>query len=178
MKATIVLGLAKKNYELSKLENNRIILLSQSEKTAFLYHIENSDVDSYILYPGKDSYNLIDKIIKHIHYLNAMITIIIVTTDSELKKITEKTNIHIISKEYEIAEILTNISKSQRDSNRIQWPLKVTVCKSDDSENNKNEGIVLSISSSGCLIKGDTDIKINKYIFLSKNQFTILSYKL
>jgi len=169
MKATILFGIKKTDSILKKIEKKRTLFLAHSRKLAYLYHIENPEVDSYIIYPEGLSPNSLQTMIEHIHYLNALITIIIIKKDLkfDLLPVNNK-NIKILTNEDDIPHILKNIPLSQRDANRVNWPLNVEYKKNDSLKVNNFSGIVLSISSSGCFIKiNNNSIKTGEKISMT-----------
>ncbi len=161
MRTTIVLGLEKKNSILENIKGARNFYLAQSIKDAHLYHIENPDVDSYLIYSKELSIMDLETLIKHIQFLNAIIAILVCQLDDEDDKYFAGINsIKIIKKDDEIPLILKNLPVSQRDSNRVQWPLKVQYSHPAKSKKEERQwGFVLSISSSGCFIR--TEKKLN-----------------
>ncbi len=161
MRTTIVLGLKKKNSILENIKGARNFFLAQSIKDAHLYHIENPDVDSYLIYSKELSIMDLETLIKHIQFLNAIITILVCQLDDDDDKYFAGNNsIKIVKKDNEIPPILKNLPVSHRDSNRVQWPLKVQYRHiSNSNKEDKQWGFVLSISSSGCYIR--TEKKLN-----------------
>ncbi len=130
MKTTIVYGKNKKNSMLLNLEKSRTVFLAASGKEAHFYYIDLSEVDSFIIYPGKlySQYLLI--MIEQIQYINSIITILIYRPQVDNRKLfNNNKNIRIVDKNEDIPKILENLPKYQRDSNRVQWPIMVEYWK-------------------------------------------------
>ncbi|MBI9102436.1 MAG: PilZ domain-containing protein [Spirochaetales bacterium] len=155
MKTTIILDKEKDYAYLSKEITDRYFFQASTEPDAHLYHIEHPEVDSYIIFSTHFTPDSISSMIEHVHYLNSIISIIIIDTGSLNKSdFINKKNIFLCSNLKDLPKTLTSLPETQRDSNRIEWPVKVIFWKQDE-EKGKTIGNILSISSSGCFIRSD-----------------------
>ena len=133
---------------------NRIIFQTNSQKEAYLYHLEHSNVDSYIINTDGMEPDEIKSMIEHIRYLNAIITILLFKPEKIVRELAAGIEaIQIIESEENIPESLHLLSNINRDSNRVQWPLQEDYWKPGTKDETLKRGSVLSISSSGCFIK-------------------------
>ena len=163
MNTTIYIDQFENSAILEDIGNKRELRVVKTTKEAFLFHIENSDVDSYIISPNDKSVEELQTMIDHIHYLNALITIFIFKPDPSIRNyFSDKQHIHVVDKETEIIKTLEKLQPIQRDTNRVQWPLKVQYWKQDDPGMVKHWGIVLSLSSSGCFISTERKLVLEK----------------
>jgi PilZ domain len=145
------------------LSMNRSFYKAETQKEAYMYHIEHVNVDSYIVNPTGMNAGQLKSIVEHIQYLNAIITIIIFKPAFELPSgLLNKKNIKIAGNDDEILEFLKEINQILRDSNRVQWPLNVEYWIPDNKKGSLKKARVLSLSSSGCFIGTDPLLPLKK----------------
>lgn len=154
MNKTIAFNWNSDEVALDKLIQSREIFYASDQKEAYLFHIENSEVDSYIL--NCEGMNIVDvkSIIRHIQYLNAIINIILYKAEyGVFESILKNGNIHIADSGDEIINHLNDVSRAGRSSNRIQWPLRVEFWDGSADGKDREQAIVTSLSSGGCFLK-------------------------
>lgn len=163
MNETIIFNPGSEKLVLQIPSSERLIYYTGKQKDAYLHHIEQINVDSYVINTTVMNIVQIKSMIRHIHYLNSIISIILYKADfGVFEELMTQGNIHIAQTEDEIINLLNGITAVHRNSNRIQWPLKAGYrIDTNDTENEKNSD-VLSISSGGCFLKTDTVPEINK----------------
>ncbi len=169
MKTTIVIGRDSKNGKPGDIPIRRDVFFAKSKSEAYLYHIENSRIDSYIIYPGDFSDQDLESMIAHIHYLNEIITIIIYKPEIENTKLFEdKKNVKLVGREEDISGILKTLPEIHRDNSRVRWPLAVNYWETAKPKE-KYHAIVLSISSSGCFmqVKEKNDLEIDDMLSMT-----------
>ena len=160
MRTTIVIGEENSTKGYTNATENRHFYYAGSEAEGHLYHIEHPEVDSYIISHSDFNLHEINSLIEHVHFLNSIITIIILHSgELQAAEFKSKKNIHLCNNERGIPDLLKNLPKTQRDSNRIEWPVKV-VFKNQDEADGKSLANILSISSGGCFIS--TEKKYNQ----------------
>lgn len=160
MNKTIVFSWKKEDHSLNEISKNRELFYTDSQKEAYLYHIEQAGIDSYIINCEDRSIVDIKAMIRHIHYLNAIITIILFKADyGVFQPLLSSGNIFIADDRKDIEAHLNEVSRKGRSSNRIQWPLRAEYWIGNGSDNNREKAMVTSISSGGCFLKTDSDTK-------------------
>jgi len=168
MNTTKVYKLNPENPILKRQNSSRVFYRAESQKDAYLYHIEHVNVDSYIIDPAGMTVEQLKSIVEHIQYLNAIITILIYKPALELPgNLLNEKYIRIIKTDDEISHHLKEISKVNRDSNRVQWPLMSNTGFPDNKKESLKTAKVLSLSSSGCFVGTDPLIPLNKGDFLA-----------
>lgn len=165
MKTTIILGENKKRNPFKELQDTRILFFAGSEREGHLYQIEHPEVDSYIIYPETLSSHELLSMIEHIHYLNSLVTILILRPNHDREFISQK-NVQVVNQPGDIPGILKNIKGNQRNFNRIQWPVMVEFQQVGNPVE-KYRGLVLSISSDGCFIRTKQEIETNKSLSMT-----------
>lgn len=156
MNRTIVLNWKDSDPAPDTLHKDREIYNAADQKEAYLYHIEHSDVDSYII--NCSSLTIVDvkAIIRHIQYLNAIITIILYKADfGVFEPLLQGGTVFIASNMEEAASHLRATDKKVRSTNRIQWPLHGEYWESSPSDRKKERVMVTSISSGGCFLRSE-----------------------
>jgi len=156
MKRTIVLNWKPGDPDPETLHMDREFFIAPNQKEAYLHHIEHSDVDSYII--NCTSLSIVDlkAIIRHIQYLNAIISIILYKGDYGIfQSLLKEGHIYLASNPKEAASHLRETDKKSRTSNRIQWPLHAEYWPISDRESKREPVMVTSISSGGCFLKCD-----------------------
>lgn len=179
MKATIVFGTEPEKALVKKMAKKRTVFIAPTEREAHLYHIEHPEVDSYLIFPQSLSLPMVKSFIQHIHFLNALITVIIFHNgSSRVEALQSEPNVHLINREEDILPLLLEIPEIQRDRNRIQWPVRAQFWAPAKSEE-KHWGIILSLSSSGCFIRTEkskeVDIEDELYMTIHFNDFDFFS---
>ena len=163
MHATIVYNMKIANSVFKKQNMNRSFYKAETQKDAYMYHIEHVNVDSYIIDPVGMTTDQLQSIIEHIQYLNAIITIIIYNPKLKLTAALQDGKcIKIVKTDDEISQHLQEISKINRDSNRVQWPLNVEYWIPENKNDSLKNARVLSLSASGCFIGSDPDRPLKK----------------
>lgn len=148
MKSTIVLG-STGNEIFARYQNaDRLFYYVKDTHEGILYHLDNPEVDSYIIISSAFTPSALNSAIQHIHYLNTLITIII--WGNEERKKPDSPNIHLATEDTDISGLLEDIPQCQRGSNRIEWPLRVEI--RTPKKNYTINSSALSISSGGCFI--------------------------
>lgn len=154
MNRTIVFNWKKGDRSLESSASDREYYYAADRKDAYLNHIESTGVDSYILNCRDRNVAEIKEMIRHIHYLNAIITIILFDGDYGIfEPLVRGSNIHLAKDRREIGEHLKSIDRTGRTSNRIQWPLKAEFWKKSEKGDTREKALVTSISSGGCFLK-------------------------
>lgn len=139
---------------LDKAQKDRGIFYAKDQKEAYLYHIEQADVDSYILNCSHMTIVEAKAIVRHIHYLNAIMTIVLYKADYGIfESLLKNGNIHIAGNIEQVADLLVEAESKGRSSNRVQWPLKAEYWKGSTEGEERDLAMVTSISSSGCFLK-------------------------
>ncbi|MBN2656239.1 MAG: PilZ domain-containing protein [Spirochaetales bacterium] len=154
MNRTIVLNWQEHDADPAALHRDREIFNAKDQKEAYLYHIEHSDVDSYII--NCTSLNIVDvkSIIRHIQYLNAIITIILYKAEyGVFEQLLRGGTVFIASDLDEAASHLRATDKKIRSTNRIQWPLHAEFWTPSTTEKKRERVMVTSISSRGCFLR-------------------------
>ncbi len=166
MKTSIVLGQTINTRIALEIKRKRALFPADSESTAHLYHIENPEVDSYIIYSDRFSLNTIHTLIEHVHYLNSIITIVLCHSGNlERSDFKTEKNLVLIENEDELPSILNDIPDIQRNSNRTEWPVKVKYWKTSTPAE-KHKANVLSISSGGCFIRTSEPTSMNESLLM------------
>lgn len=160
MNKTIVFSWKKGDRSLDSLPGHREFHYVDNQKDAYLYHIEEAGIDSYIINCEEHSIVDIKSMIRHIHYLNAIITIILYKAEyGVFEPLLTSGNISMAADKKEIGEILKGISGKSRSSNRIQWPLRAEYWQGSSEKATRHKTMVTSISSGGCFLKTEVEIK-------------------
>ena len=157
MRTSIILGKKDIYSELkAENENRNFVNFSTSEEAYFFQLDHPGDIDSYILDYNEFPENQLLKIIRHIRFLNEMVQIVIITGNGfDIDREQFGDNVKICTSGQEISEELKTITGEARQYSRVKWPVAVVFRESGKPEE-KNEGIVISISSGGCLIMSET----------------------
>jgi len=152
----------------------RILFFASQEKDAYLYQLDNVQVDSYILdmsLKGKE----IEEIGSRIHYLNALVHIYILRERLISAPDSPVDNLSVLDNPGDITKAIKEIPEDQRSFNRAYWPIHSEYWFSD-SPRLRYQGIVLSISAGGCFIRTDhsqPERSIMMYIHFREFRFLV-----
>lgn len=126
---------------------------------AFSYHLNNLEIDSYIIDYNSYTLNQVLSLSEHIHDLNSLISILIYNPDTPGKEaLSSLSYLFILEKMGDPEAFFNAINKNNRIFNRVEWPLSIEFHRSMDSVI-KYQGIVLTLSVGGCYIKLKDSIK-------------------
>lgn len=158
MRKTIILGNIENNKVLRSFESQRTFFYTENLREAFQYHLDNLEIDSYILDSSSFTLDKLIRLTEQIQFLNSLISVLIYKPDSESLLETDKeANIHILNNDEEFELFFNTIEKNSRSFNRVQWPLQV-IFHEEGNRSRKFYGIVLSLSVGGCFIKLDEQV--------------------
>ena len=166
MRTTIVIGEKDNSSSLAEKTRGRYFFFTKSEPEAHLFHIEHPEVDSYLIYSHNMSLSFIKSLVEHVHYLNSIITIIIIHDGNVQRSDFENKERLVFTKDAEdVYSMLATLPTNQRNSNRIEWPVKVKFWPENDDKN-KTIGNVLSISSGGCFIRTNKQFDQSSHLIM------------
>ncbi|MBI9107022.1 MAG: PilZ domain-containing protein [Spirochaetales bacterium] len=168
MKTTIVLETDKKRLAGNLASPERRFEFFESEQSAYLFHLEQTEVDSYILEDtGNDVRSLIRNV-RNIRFLNEMVSIILFGEGSipdELHQ--DEHNITKCSTIEELVLMLEAIPENKRKYNRVRWPVSAWFNGTNSLEGQRDKGMVTSISSGGCMIFSDRMPAAGEALFIT-----------
>ncbi len=154
MRVTIVIGDENRISLNPDSVPDRKFVYFRSNEESYLYHLEHPEVDSYLLLAGDLHHDLLSRIISHIGLLNEMTPVFLLgyTGDGSDDSVEFKNTFRCRTSD-EFLSSLEAVPESHRKFNRVEWPVKAGI--TDHEKQAKDKGLVLSISSGGCLIKSD-----------------------
>lgn len=145
--------------------------LCEQPKDAFLFQLENSEVDSYIINLPNKTENDIESIIEKINYLNPLIKIYLYSKKPEkYESIMNNNNISIISERIDFENLREDAQINSRHFNRVPWPLTATFSLRKDPQI-LHHGRIISLSAGGCGIKLDKPILLEIDVYINITLF-------
>jgi len=175
MRETIVLGDEQQEDIFLSLGNQRNFFFADSEKTAYLRHLGNPDVDSYMLDSSLGDEADLASIIERIHYLNALVSVLVSVEEEEMFQRLEKLpSVRVLSDPQNILKYFKDLPANRRKHHRVQWPVEVRYKRADKGRQ-KKKGDLLSISSGGCFVRTDESFEkeelLDLFIFFKDFNF-------
>jgi hypothetical protein len=144
--------------------------LCEKPKDAFLFQLENSEVDSYIInLPNKTKKDIVS-IVEKINYLNPLINIYIYSKNPEKYNSIIDNNISIISHKTDFENLREDAQINSRKFNRVPWPLTASFFLKNDIKT-LHHGKIISLSAGGCCIKLDKQILLDIDGYLNATLF-------
>lgn len=175
MRETIVIGHKQREEIFFSLGNERNFYFADSEKSAYLHHLENPDVDSYLLDFSLGDEAILASIIERIHYLNALVNVLIsVKKEGMYRRLEKLPSVRVLSDPQHILDHFKDLPVNKRKYNRVYWPVEVRF-KTVEKPRQRGKGNLLSISSGGCFVRTDEifekEALLELYIFFKDFNF-------
>ncbi|WP_028974383.1 PilZ domain-containing protein [Spirochaeta cellobiosiphila] len=174
MGATIVLSQTNDHSLWSTLLPGRSLHNAQDLKQAFLYQINNPNIDSYII-DIDISFEKLLEMISYIHYLNGLVHVYI-HINHLLGDITKNVSqLHVLEDVGELPRLLKDIPPDHRQYNRGHWPIQCEYWFPSQPDL-RYEGMILSLSSGGCFIQTKDihrDQVISMYVLFKDFRFLV-----
>lgn len=170
MRKTIILGNISESEIGNKIDSKRELYRATQISDSFIYHLNNQEVDSYIIDYNSYSIDKTSKLIEQFLYLNHLINIAIYKPDALGKtRFNNSENVYLLYNN-EFNSFFNQIDPNNRLFNRVNWPLLAEVRRNSTSSI-VYKGMVLSISAGGCFIKLDEEFRV------SENEVVIITLR-